>query len=51
MPKVGGKRRKTKTHKEEEDEEDIIGKIPKSNYFTKHLLLKEEKLISRGQKH
>jgi hypothetical protein len=29
MPKVGGKRRKTRTHAEDDDS-DVIGKIPKS---------------------
>lgn len=32
MPKVGGKRKKTKTHKES-DEEENGQKVPKSNYY------------------
>jgi hypothetical protein len=36
MPKVGGKRKKTKTHKES-DEEENGQKVPKSNY---HFVIK-----------
>lgn len=32
MPKVGGKRKKTKTHKES-DEEETGQKVPKSKYY------------------
>jgi hypothetical protein len=42
MPKIGGKRKKTRTHKED-DEEDIFGKIPKSNLFLKSFYNKERK--------
>ena len=33
MPKIGGKRKKTKTHKESEDETDNMVKIPKSSFI------------------
>ena len=30
MPKIGGKRKKTKTHKDDEEDDEVTGKLPKS---------------------
>ncbi len=43
MPKIGGKRKKNRTHKEEDDEE-ITGKIPKSNNLIIAFIIKRGKI-------
>lgn len=45
MPKVGGKRKKTRTHKENEEEDRVIGNIPKSFIFKRGDVPKPIKIL------
>jgi len=47
MPKIGGKRKKNRTHKEYE-EDDPEFKIPKCYNYIQHLLLNVEKSTNHG---